>query len=96
MRANRFTSALASLPAPGGNGYHPRLLGVANIEIRAGLSPSDVAAAIRAHTPTGGRRVSDREIASTVAKAQREVGTPQRGGAVAHHAKQSIERTFYA
>lgn len=65
----RFRDALASLPHPGGNGYHPRLLGVANIGIRAGIPPADVAAAIRAHTPKGTRRVPDREITEAVNKA---------------------------
>lgn len=64
-----FTAALATLPRPGGNGYHPRLLGVANIGIRSGLSPEVVAAALREHTPQGGRRVPDREIADAVQKA---------------------------
>ena len=66
---NSFAAALSSLPRPGGNGYHPRLLGVANIGIRSGLSPDEVAAALRAHTPQGGRRVPDREIADAVTKA---------------------------
>ena len=57
-----FTEALSTLPRPGGNGYHPRLLGVANIGIRAGVPPEEVAAALRANTPPGGRRVPDREI----------------------------------
>ena len=66
---NSFTAALSTLPRPGGNGYHPRLLGVANIGIRSGLSPEEVAAALRAHTLPGGRRVPDREIADAVQKA---------------------------
>ena len=69
---NHFHKALFSLPRPGGNGYHPRLLGVANVGIRAGLQPVDVAAAIRAHTPAGGRCVPDREIADAVHKAYRD------------------------
>jgi hypothetical protein len=64
-----FNAALATLPRPGGNGYHPRLLGVANIGIRAGIPPAEVAAALRAHTPPGSRRVPDREIAEAVSKA---------------------------
>ncbi|MCE9614260.1 MAG: hypothetical protein K8T26_08285 [Lentisphaerae bacterium] len=75
-----FTAALATLPCPGGNGYHPRLLGVANIGIRAGIPPAEVAAALRAHTPSGGRRVPDREILDAVNKAaQGRVGTAYRG-----------------
>ena len=66
MIPDRFTAALSTLPRPGGNGYHPRLLGVANIGIRAGLPPADVAVALRAHTPPGGRCVPDREITDAV------------------------------
>ena len=69
MTPVRFSAALSTLPAPGGNGYHPRLLGVANIGIRSGLPPDEVAAAIRTHTPPGTRRVPDREIADAVGKA---------------------------
>lgn len=71
-KGQRFQDALSSLPRPGGNGYHPRLLSVANTGIRAGLQPSDVTGAIRAHTPAGGRRVPDREIADAVHKAFRD------------------------
>ena len=81
MISDRFTAALATLPRPGGNGYHPRLLGVANVGIRAGLPPADVAAAIRTHTPPGGRRVPDREIADAVHKALGgRTRAPQRRG----------------
>ena len=69
MIPDRFTAALSTLPRPGGNGYHPRLLGVANIGIRSGIAPAAVAAALREHTPPGGRRVPDREIADAVNKA---------------------------
>ncbi len=70
-----FQAALFSLPCPGGNGYHPRLLGVANVGIRAGIPSPDVAAAIRANTLPGGRRVPDREISQAVEKATRDCGT---------------------
>jgi len=80
VMTNRFAVALSSLPRPGGNGYHPRLLGVANIGIRSGLPPAEVGAALRAHTPPGGRRVPDREIADAVNKAVRgQRGGPRRG-----------------
>jgi hypothetical protein len=74
--AARFAEALATLPRPGGNGYHPRLLGVANIGIRSGLPPSVVATALREHTPQSGRRVPDREIADAVNKAMDGRGVP--------------------
>ena len=64
-----FSAALTTLPRPGGNGYHTRLLGVANIGIQSGLPPDEVAAAIRTHTPPGTRCVPDREIADAVSKA---------------------------
>ncbi len=79
--ASRFKDALTSLPRPGGNGYHPRLLGVANVGIRCGLRPAEVATAIRAYTPAGGRRVPDKEIAEAVAKARNECRGPSRRGA---------------
>lgn len=69
MMSNRFAVALSTLPRPGGNGYHSRLLGVANIGIRAGFSPAAVGMALRQHTLPGGRRVPDREIADAVNKA---------------------------
>ena len=76
-----FTEALSTLPRPGGNGYHPRLLGVANIGIRAGIPPDEVAAALRAYTPPGGRQVPDREITDAVTKAALGQATaPRRGG----------------
>lgn len=80
---DRFAEALATLPRPGGNGYHPRLLGVANIGMRAGLAPGEVAAALREHTPHGTRHVPDREIRDAVEKAASERTRPPRhwGGA---------------
>jgi len=76
-----FTEALSTLPRPGGNGYHPRLLGVANIGIRAGIPPDEVAAALRAYTPPGGRQVPDREITDAVTKAVLgQANAPRRGG----------------
>jgi len=103
LRSN-FESALATIPRPGGNGYHPRLLGVANIGIRSGVPPEEVAAALRANTPPGGRRVPDREITDAVAKAaQGQVNAPRRGGpprwrvpAPPRQASQPIARSFDA
>ena len=75
-----FTEALSTLPRPGGNGYHPRLLGVANIGIRSGIPPDEVAAALRAYTPPGGRQVPDREITDAVTKAALgQANAPRRG-----------------
>ena len=76
-----FAAALSTLPRPGGNGYHPRLLGVANIGIRSGIPPDEVAAALRAYTPPGGRQVPDREITDAVTKAALgQANAPRRGG----------------
>lgn len=81
MSCSRFTAALSTLPRPGGNGYHPRLLGVANIGIRSGIPPAAVATALRAYTPPDGRHVPDREIADAVNKAVcGQSGPPQRRG----------------
>lgn len=80
LRSN-FETALTTLPRPGGNGYHPRLLGVANIGIRSGIPPEQVAAALRAFTPPGGRRVQDQEILDAVNKAALGAAqAPQRYG----------------
>lgn len=67
----RLEDALRTLPPPG-QGYHARLLGVANIGIRAGVPPPELAEAIRAHTPAGARHVRPREIEDAVEKAARE------------------------
>lgn len=96
---DRFRAALASLPRPGGNGYHPRLLGVANIGIRAGIPPANVIDAIRTHTPEGGRRVSDQEITDAVAKASRDtLATPRRvfKSATRWHNPRRAPRSFNA
>jgi hypothetical protein len=56
-------------------------LGVANIGIQSGIPPKDVAAALRAFTPQGSRRVPDREILEAVEKAALgRANRPQRGG----------------
>ena len=74
-----FKDALLSLPRPGGHGYHPQLLGVANRGIWAGIHPVELIAMIRQHTPAGDRRVSDKEISDAVNKALREhTGNPRR------------------
>ena len=97
MNCDRFAAALSALPCPGGNGYHPRLLGAANIGIRAGIPPAEVAAALRAHTPAGGRRVPDREIADAVSKAALgRSGPPQRRGAPRWRIPQPTVRPFDA
>ncbi len=94
---NRFQRAVQSIPRPGGNGYHPRLLGLANLGVRAGITPTELAATIRTHTPQGGRRVPDREIHQAIEKAQRDCPTHQRGAmAYRWHNPRPVAKTFDA
>jgi hypothetical protein len=66
--AERYTTALYRIPAPG-QGCHAALLGVANLGIIAGLDGERIFQDIREHIPQGNRKVSDREIRDAVAKA---------------------------
>ncbi len=68
-----YQSELQATPAPG-CGCHPHLLRVANLGIRSGLTPEQVAADIRQAIPPGKRLVRDREIQDAVKKAHREAG----------------------
>jgi hypothetical protein len=68
MDISRYEAALRKIPAPGG-GCHPALLGCANLGVKAGLSPEQIFADIRAAIPEGKRRIYDREITDTVDKA---------------------------
>lgn len=74
----RVQNALASLRQPG-TGCHGSLLGCSNTLVRAGLTPAEAEAAIRAHIPAGARRVPDKEIRTAIEKAQRDCTTRQRG-----------------
>lgn len=66
----KYKRALAALPAPGyGTGLHGKLLGVASLGVRAGVSPATVAADLRRSVPTGERVVSDVEIRQAVERA---------------------------
>lgn len=69
---DNFHEALRALPAPGGNGYHSALMGVANRGILAGVTPAELFRLIRQHTPQGRRAVPDGEIQDAVEKAARE------------------------
>lgn len=64
----RYREALASLPSPGA-GCHTALLSVANMGVRAGVSPEALFEDIRQTLPSGSRHVSDREILDAVNKA---------------------------
>lgn len=67
-----FEQSLQQIPATGG-GCHPAIMAAANIGILSGHKPDEVARAIRASIPAGGkRRVSDREILDAVTKAANE------------------------
>ncbi|MBA4417406.1 MAG: hypothetical protein C0392_05800 [Syntrophus sp. (in: bacteria)] len=65
----KYNDALAHIPPPGGNGCHTALLSVANLGVIAGLDGSQIFEDIRAMTPQGKRRVSDREIQDAINKA---------------------------
>jgi hypothetical protein len=66
---DRYNAALNSIPAPGGAGCHPALLGVANLGVFANLDLEQIFSDIRQSIPTGGRQVPDNEILKTVKKA---------------------------
>jgi hypothetical protein len=66
---NRYRVALQSIPAPGGAGCHPALLGVANLGTFANLDPEQIFNDIQQAIPTGGRRVPNNEIFKTIQKA---------------------------
>lgn len=68
----RYREALETIPAPGGNGCHPALLGVANLGIMAGLDDNTMLAEIRASIPAGGRKVHDREIKEAIQRAHKD------------------------
>lgn len=68
----RYREALETIPAPGGNGCHPALLGVANLGIMAGRDDNTMLAEIRASIPAGGRKVHDREIKEAIQRAHKD------------------------
>jgi len=68
---NEYKSRLRSIPAPGGNGCHCALLGVANYGVLVGLTDEQILSDIRHAIPAGKRKVSDREITDTIATARR-------------------------
>jgi len=68
---DRYRTKLATLPASGGGGCHPALLGVASLGVMAGVSPEGVFRDLREQVH-GTRRVPDREILDAVDKAARE------------------------
>ncbi len=53
----KYRKRLSLIPAPGGNGCHPALLGAANLGVMAGLSADQIFRDIRENIPHGGRQV---------------------------------------
>lgn len=68
---DRYREKLATLPASGGGGCHPTLLGVASLGAMAGLSTEDMFRDLRDQVH-GERNVPDREIQAAIDKAVRE------------------------
>ena len=72
MNVDRYHERLLTLPAPGGNGCHVALLGVADLGVMAGMAPQQVFEDIRRAVPPGKRPVPDREIWDAVRRAVRD------------------------
>jgi len=72
--AERYRTKLEALP-PTGEGYHPALLGAANLGVSEGLSDEDLFDDLRAHTDERGRQVPDSEIWQAIEKARQDRGT---------------------
>ena len=72
----RYREKLATLPASGGGGCHPALLGVASLGVMCGIPAGDIFQDLRQQVH-GDRNVPDREIQEAIDKAAREheVGT---------------------
>lgn len=75
----KFGSALDALPAPGGGGCHTALLGAANFAALAGIPEGEAVETICASIPSGGRRVSVREVQDAVRKAYRDCENAPQG-----------------
>lgn len=80
-----YYERLAKLPVPGvGAGFHPGMLGVANIAASLGISPRRVFSDLKQKALSGHRPVSDNEILDTLSKAyqlpQKPVTGPRRKG----------------
>ena len=65
----KYKKRRAEIPAPGGNGCHSAIMGVANLGVMAGLPPEEIFEDIRHSIPPGTRRVSDREIQDAIRRA---------------------------
>ncbi len=67
----RYREKLAALPAAGGGGCHPALLGVASLGVMCGIPAHDIFRDLREQVH-GDRVVPDREIQDAIDKAARE------------------------
>lgn len=76
----KYIDKLNSLPAPGGNGCHPALLGAATLGLMAGVSAEEIFLNIRDAIPAGKRRISDREIQDALHRAISDTGAPLPAG----------------
>lgn len=70
----KYKKHLSEIPAPGGNGCHPALLGVANHGVMAGLSPEQIFGDLRQVIKPGGRYVPDQEIWAAIQRAVLDYG----------------------
>ncbi len=66
---DKYNKGLSEIPAPGGNGCHNALLGVANYGAMAGLSPEQIHSDLCRSIPAGRRKVTDREIQAAIDRA---------------------------
>lgn len=67
----RYKAKLAALPASGGGGCHPALLGVASLGVMCKIPAGDIFRDLRERVH-GDRTVTDREIQEAIEKAMRE------------------------
>jgi hypothetical protein len=75
----RYQDALSAIPESGGGGCHAALLGIANLGVRAGLTPQQIFEDLRASVH-GSRSVPDREIQDAINKAASDYTPSGRGG----------------
>jgi len=80
-RIEKYQDALRAIPKPG-TGCHGALLSVANLGIRAGVSPEQIAYDLAHHIPRGTRTVPAKEISEAVQKAVNDAGMATGGGRV--------------
>ncbi len=71
---SKYLNRLERLP-PTGAGYHPSILGVANLGIHAGFLDEEIFESIREHTNERARSVPDSEIWNAIEKARGDSGS---------------------